>query len=105
VVTDYRNNVRPSIISARFHNTIAKIVFDVCNLINKDTGLKKIVLSGGVWQNQSLLKTTLDLLTKSDYSVYIHHIVPTNDGGLSLGQAIIAHQTISQSKNLSGGIF
>ena len=77
-------------ISARFHNGVANAVRVVTLKISKDTQIKKIVLSGGVWQNITLLRRTLSLLAKDGFEVYIHREVPTNDGGLSLGQAVIA---------------
>jgi hydrogenase maturation protein HypF len=49
-----------------------------------------VVLSGGVWQNITLLGRTLSLLNRDGFRVYLHGEVPTNDGGLSLGQAVIA---------------
>lgn len=77
-------------ISARFHNGIANAVCAVTLNISKNTQIKKVVLSGGVWQNITLLRRTLSLLEKDGFEVYIHREVPTNDGGLSLGQAVIA---------------
>jgi len=50
----------------------------------------EVALSGGVWQNITLLGRTLSLLRNDGFKVYIHQEVPTNDGGLSLGQAVIA---------------
>jgi hydrogenase maturation protein HypF len=52
------------------------------------------VLSGGVWQNITLLEKTVKLLADHHYSTYYHHLVPTNDGGISLGQAAIASQKV-----------
>jgi hydrogenase maturation protein HypF len=77
-------------ISARFHNGVANAVRVVTSNIGKDTQIRKVVLSGGVWQNITLLRRTLSLLQKDGFKVYIHREVPTNDGGLSLGQAVIA---------------
>ncbi|MBI3176124.1 MAG: carbamoyltransferase HypF [Chloroflexi bacterium] len=77
-------------ISARFHNGVANAVRVVTLDISRDVQIKKVVLSGGVWQNITLLRRTLSLLEKDGFEVYIHREVPTNDGGLSLGQAVIA---------------
>jgi hydrogenase maturation protein HypF len=77
-------------ISAKFHNGLADVVRLAVNQISKDTSIRTVALSGGVWQNITLLRRTLSLLRADDYQVYLHHQVPTNDGGLSLGQAIIA---------------
>jgi len=77
-------------ISARFHNGLAELVRETVQKISIETGLRSVVLSGGVWQNVILLRRTLSLLQKQGFNVYIHQEVPTNDGGLSLGQAVIA---------------
>jgi hydrogenase maturation protein HypF len=87
---DIRQRVPTTTISARFHNGIAAAVAESVDLIRKETGLAAVVLSGGVWQNITLLRRTLSLLVARDFQVYIHHEVPANDGGLSLGQAAIA---------------
>jgi hydrogenase maturation protein HypF len=58
--------------------------------IRSETGIDEVVLSGGVWQNITLLGRTLSLLNRDGFRVYLHGEVPTNDGGLSLGQAVIA---------------
>jgi hydrogenase maturation protein HypF len=63
---------------------------EACLKIKSETGINEVALSGGVWQNITLLGRTLSLLRNDGFKVYIHHEVPTNDGGLSLGQAVIA---------------
>jgi hydrogenase maturation protein HypF len=90
LIKDLYNHERISTVSARFHNTIARMVVQVCDRIRKDRAIQQVVLSGGVWQNQTLLKRTNDLLAANGFTVFIHHQVPTNDGGLALGQAVIA---------------
>ena len=77
-------------ISARFHNGLAESVRGTVVRISAETGIRSVVLSGGVWQNITLLGRTLSLLRKDGFKVYIHREAPTNDGGLSLGQAAIA---------------
>lgn len=77
-------------ISARFHNGLAESVHETVKKISVETGIKSVVLSGGVWQNITLLRRSLSLLENEGFEVYIHREVPTNDGGLSLGQAAIA---------------
>ena len=94
IVGDVLNNLPPSIISAKFHNTIADLVLAGCHSMRKTSDINQVALSGGVWQNMSLLEKTVELLNKSGFVVYLHHSVPTNDGGLSLGQAIIAAQKL-----------
>lgn len=77
-------------ISARFHNGLAEAVRETVQKISGETSLRRVILSGGVWQNITLLRRTLSLLAKDGFDVYIHREVPANDGGLSLGQAAIA---------------
>ncbi len=77
-------------ISARFHNGVAQMVLDTCRKLSDQYDLSEVALSGGVWQNVTLLGKTLKLLEKDGFTVYIHRQVPANDGGLSLGQAVAA---------------
>ncbi len=90
LIEDVLANVPLSIISARFHNGLSDMVRVATLRIKKETGINQVVLSGGVWQNITLLGRTLALLNKEGFQVYLHREVPTNDGGLSLGQAAIA---------------
>jgi hydrogenase maturation protein HypF len=90
IVREIRMGVSPSTISARFHNTIASMVRDTSCGIRKERGINQVVLSGGVFQNVTLLQITVDLLRGEGFAVYTHRLVPPNDGGLALGQAIIA---------------
>lgn len=73
-----------------FHNTLAAASVAVCNRIRKETGLERVVLSGGVFQNKLLTEGTLSLLAEQGFQVFIQRLAPPNDGGLALGQAIIA---------------
>ena len=90
LLRDRRNGVDIGRISARFHNGVAQIARDVCRHLRDAHGLNEVVLSGGVWQNATLLHRTLQLLENSDFTVYTHRLVPANDGGLALGQAMVA---------------
>ena len=82
-----------SVISAKFHNTVAQVILEVSKQIRKDTSLKKVVLSGGVFQNKYLLEKSLYLLNSNGFKVFTNHLVPANDGGISLGQLVIASKT------------
>ncbi|MBI5838473.1 MAG: carbamoyltransferase HypF [Chloroflexi bacterium] len=90
LIKDVMAGVHISKISARFHNGLAEMTREVCLKIRSETSLNEVALSGGVWQNITLLRRTLLLLREGGFVVYLHHQVPTNDGGLSLGQAVIA---------------
>lgn len=87
---DRKDQISRAVISAKFHETAADIVRSVCQRLSRDTGLKRVVLSGGVFQNMLLLANVFDKLEKEGLKVFIHKKVPANDGGLSLGQAMIA---------------
>jgi len=78
------------IISLRFHHTVARMIAKMCQLIADDQALCKVALSGGVFQNRLLLRLTVAALEKEGFEVLTHSLVPTNDGGISLGQAVIS---------------
>ncbi len=79
-----------SLISAKFHNTIARLILDVAVQIRSETSVNKIVLTGGVFQNKYLVEKSLYLLRKCEFETFTNHYVPPNDGGISLGQLVIA---------------
>jgi hydrogenase maturation protein HypF len=94
VVEDLQSKKSQAKIAAKFHNSIAQMTHEVCWRLRKELGLNSVCLSGGVFQNVFLLDQTYRLLAKSKFQVYTHHQVPPNDGGISLGQAVIANQRI-----------
>jgi hydrogenase maturation protein HypF len=91
IVEDLYQGVSKVTISARFHNTVAQMIIDMCQSIAKRTGINKVALSGGVFQNRLLLRKVAPLLEAGGFSVLAHKQVPCNDGGISLGQAVIAN--------------
>jgi hydrogenase maturation protein HypF len=90
LLDDLRAGVKPPVLAARFHNSIAALVHQVCLQIRVQEAINEVALSGGVWQNMTLLKKTIENLQEDSFEVYIHHQVPANDGGVALGQAAIA---------------
>lgn len=90
VLADVRRGCIASAIAARFHRAVAAMIDRVCDRLAREHHIREIALSGGVFQNVTLLKMTLALLEKRDYVVYLHRLVPPNDGGLALGQAVVA---------------
>ena len=90
IIEDLGKKTHQSRIAARFHNGLVKATIEICQLARKIHGINEIVLSGGVWQNMVLLERAYQRLNKDGFTVYIHKNIPTNDGGLSLGQAVIA---------------
>jgi len=93
VVEELHQDVSKARISVNFHNTIAQMINQMCQLINSETGINEVALSGGVFQNRLLLNKTVSLLEKDGFQVFTHKQVPCNDGGISLGQAVIANFT------------
>jgi len=91
IVQDVRNQVPVPRISLKFHQTMAQIIAETCKFIASETKINEVALSGGVFQNRLLLKLTTAALHKEGFSVLTHHLVPCNDGGISLGQAVIAN--------------
>jgi len=100
VVQDVKNQVPVPIISLKFHNTMAQIITRVCKLIARETGITQVALSGGVFQNRLLLKLATTALQREHFSVLTHHLVPCNDGGISLGQAVIANFTSISARGM-----
>ena len=90
VVTDCTDNVPAAVISSRFHNTLAHLFAGLCSEIRAETGLERVVMSGGVFQNATLLTALSAALAKMGFKVYSQKLVPANDGGISLGQAVAA---------------
>ncbi len=83
-------------IAAKFHNTLAAAIVEVCNRIRKSGGLDRVCLSGGTFQNLYLLERTIVQLRRRGFTVFQHAQVPANDGGIALGQAVIANELIRQ---------
>jgi hydrogenase maturation protein HypF len=90
IIKEMKQDTPQSIIAARFHNTIAQMILEVCQNISSETGIKKTALSGGVFQNRLLFRKVIPLLESNGFEVYTHRQVPCNDGGISLGQVAIA---------------
>jgi len=90
VVADYRAGMAPGRIAARFHNSLAHLCLAVCQQLRRQHSLSEVALSGGVWQNVTLLEKTAVLLTNHNFTLYLHQKVPANDGGLALGQVAVA---------------
>jgi hydrogenase maturation protein HypF len=89
-------------IAARFHNAVADMILEVCKRIRRERGLEVVALSGGVFQNVTLLARALPRLEGAGFRVLTHRRVPPNDGGLALGQAVVAAQTLLTGAAPSG---
>lgn len=95
ILTDLNQGCPIPAISARFHNTISQLVLEMAVKLKRIHHLNQVALSGGVWQNMSLLRNSYLRLQKAGFKIYIHKQVPANDGGLALGQAVIGQKFLS----------
>jgi hydrogenase maturation protein HypF len=86
-------------IGGRFHATVASMVTDLCQRISQETGLRRVALSGGCFQNRLLLAETVRRLRETGLEPLLHRQVPCNDGGVSLGQAVIGHHMLERDEN------
>ena len=82
ILEDLEKGVSKNKISAKFHNTLTEIIVEFARLTNQ----RKVLLSGGCFQNVYILERTIHRLKEENYQVYWHQRVPTNDGGISFGQ-------------------
>ncbi len=82
--------------AAKFHNTLAQVIAEICRRLRTTGRLNKVCLSGGTFQNMLLVKRAVKELRSSGFEVFLHSQVPPNDGGISLGQAVIADELIKR---------
>lgn len=90
LVDDVQKQVSAAIISAKFHNCLAAGLCEMAAKARKSSNLNKVALSGGVFCNRYLTNRLIQYLKKADFVVLFNRYVPSNDGGISLGQAAIA---------------
>jgi hydrogenase maturation protein HypF len=96
VVKGVQSSESAEIAAARFHRTIADIAIGACMYARARTDLNQVVLSGHIWQNRILLNLVCDGLDYEGFTVYCHRQVPTNDGGLALGQVAVANAVLAR---------
>lgn len=96
IIHDLKKGLSKSIISAKFHNGISKMILKVCRHFKKIYSVNSVCLSGGVFQNSYLLNKSMIELEKAGFKVFINKKVPTNDSGISLGQAVIVSSRINK---------
>ena len=92
IACDIKKGVSKADVSAKFHNTVARMISDTVEIIGKKTGLKKAVFSGGVFQNQYLTGRASEALKRKGFLVFTHSSVNTNDAGIPIGQIAIAEK-------------
>jgi hydrogenase maturation protein HypF len=87
---DLERDVPRTAMARMFHVAVASAATDMCDAIRKQTGLDRVVLSGGVFQNRLLTADLTGILRDRGFMVFSHRLVPPNDGGVALGQAMVA---------------
>ncbi len=95
VVRDLQAGQPVSAIAAAFHQAVAALIVTLAGRIRQRTGLQQVALSGGVFQNVRLLELAMHQLQAQGFTVLVHRLAPPNDGGLALGQAVIANFMIA----------
>ena len=90
ILNDLEGKIPISIIATKFHNTIIKVIFAGAKEIRIRENINKIVLSGGTFQNRFILEKVENLLKANGFDVFSNNKIPSNDGGIALGQLAIA---------------
>lgn len=98
ILKDLDDRLSIAAIAGRFHQTIAHLALDLAIRLHRELHLSRFVLSGGVWQNQLLLKQTMFLLENEGFIPLIHRQTPPNDGCVAFGQAMIASYRYQKQK-------
>ena len=91
IMRDIEKGISKNIISAKFHNTVVHFSLDMAKNLSKIYGVKKVCFSGGVFQNRYLLNSMIDTFQDAGFDVFVHRILPTNDGCISYGQVIMGN--------------
>ncbi|MBI2400234.1 MAG: carbamoyltransferase HypF, partial [Deltaproteobacteria bacterium] len=94
IVNDINSGASTEAIAGRFHNAIADMTLTVCTKLRDGSGINDVVLTGGVFQNSLLTKLAAFRLEKAGFKVYMQEKVPSNDGGISIGQAVVAWERV-----------
>ena len=99
IVDDIKRNVSEAVIASKFHQSLAEIFISIVKTARHKSGKKAVALSGGVFQNDFFFTYMFDRLIEEGFDVLAHNKVPTNDGGLVLGQVVIADAKSNMSQN------
>jgi hydrogenase maturation protein HypF len=94
IINDFLKGENKGIISSKFHNTVLNVISTVVNRLSSIYLIKDVVLCGGVFQNIYLMERAVDRLKSVGMNVHVHERVPSNDAGISLGQAYIIREMI-----------
>jgi hydrogenase maturation protein HypF len=90
IAAEHRAGYPAANIAARFHATLAEAIGAACSHVRAASGLARVCLSGGSFQNRLLLEATTQTLERTGFNVYLHSEIPPNDGGLAVGQVVVA---------------
>ena len=90
VTEDVLSGKPVSVVSMAFHNTLIRMIAGLCQQVRGDTGMDRVAMGGGVFQNTILLEGLTESLEGCGFKVYSPQLVPANDGGIALGQAVAA---------------
>jgi hydrogenase maturation protein HypF len=99
VVRDIQSGVATGEISAKFHRTLGDVIVEGCLRLRRSEKLNRVCLSGGTFHNLRLLQYAAAALSGRGFEVFTHRRVPTNDGGLALGQAMVAAAILDPTEN------
>lgn len=97
MVEDLSSGANRSVVSAKFHNTVGEIVFNVASRLRSETGISKVLISGGCFQNKYLVNYLDKRFRDSDLELYKHKKYSPTDLGVSIGQAVVAENTYIRS--------
>jgi hydrogenase maturation protein HypF len=100
ILSDLERGTPTSTSAGRFHLTVAAMIEEVLLRLRDETGLDRVALGGGTFMNKLLFRLLRHNLEEAGFQVLYHRKVPTNDGGVSLGQVYIASEVIRE--NVSG---
>ncbi|MFZ5998681.1 MAG: carbamoyltransferase HypF [Nitrospirota bacterium] len=96
IAGDCNRSVETGAIARRFHATMGEVILNVAKEIREESGLRNVVMSGGVFQNRLLTEISIAALRKNGFAVWMNERVPANDGGISLGQAAVAWERMKK---------
>ncbi|MBN1391334.1 MAG: carbamoyltransferase HypF [Sedimentisphaerales bacterium] len=97
IISDINEETAGGVISAKFHNTLATALLEMAKAARNNSKLNVAALSGGVFCNRYLINRLIKLLKKNDFHVLFNRDFPSNDGGISVGQAAIAARIVNRS--------
>jgi hydrogenase maturation protein HypF len=92
IITDMTQGVSVTVMASKFHNTLAEVIVNVAKRLR----IQRVVLTGGVFQNKLLLEKSVGRLAEAGFQPYWHQRIPPNDGGIALGQAVVALATLNK---------